>query len=63
LHTFVSAGAGYCWLIIYSFYWQLIEVAMTETQAQLETSSLTKPTDYSTGLIGEDKHSSSNLAY
>jgi hypothetical protein len=60
---FVSAIAGYCWLVIYSFYWQLIEVAMTETQAQLETSSLTKPTDYSTGLIGEDKHLSSNLAY
>jgi hypothetical protein len=36
---------------------------MTETQAQLETSSLTKPTEYSTGLIEEDKRPASNLAY
>jgi hypothetical protein len=63
LRTFVSAIAGYCWLVIYSFYWQLIEVAMTETHAQLETSSLTKPAEYSKNLIDEDKHSTSNLAY
>jgi hypothetical protein len=59
---FVSAIAGYCWLVIYSFYWQLIELAMTETHTQLETSSLTKPTEYRKNLIDEDKHSS-NLAY
>jgi hypothetical protein len=61
--TFVSAIAGYCWLVIYSFYWQLVEVAMTETQTQLETSSLTKSTEYSKNIIDEDKHSTSNLAY
>jgi hypothetical protein len=63
LLTFVSAIAGYCWLVIYSFYWQLIEVAMTETHAQLETSSLTKPTECGSRLIDEEKHLSSNLAY
>jgi hypothetical protein len=63
LRTFVSAVAGYCWLIIYSFYWQLIEVAMTETHTQLETSSLTKPTEYSKNLIDEEKHLTPNLAY
>ncbi|PNF38451.1 hypothetical protein B7P43_G04039 [Cryptotermes secundus] len=59
----VTAIAGYCWLIIYSFYWQLIEVAMTETHTQLETSSLTKPTEYRKNLVDEDKQSTSNLAY
>ncbi|KDR06601.1 uncharacterized protein LOC110840529 [Zootermopsis nevadensis] len=58
-----TAIAGYCWLVIYSFYWQLIEVAMTETHAQLETSSLTKPTECGSRPLDEDKHSPSNLAY
>jgi hypothetical protein len=60
---FVSAIAWYCWLVIYSFYWQLVEVAMAETSVQLETSSLTKATECSSTLMGEEKHSSSNLAY
>ncbi|PSN58263.1 hypothetical protein C0J52_00146 [Blattella germanica] len=55
----LSSVAGYCWLVIYSFYWQLIEVAMTETQAQLETSALTKPTEYSANLADDEKR----LAY
>jgi hypothetical protein len=61
--AYVSAIAGYCWLVIYSFYWQLVEAAMTETHTQLETSSLTKSTEYSKNIIDEDKHSASNLAY
>ncbi|XP_069679600.1 lysosomal-associated transmembrane protein 4B-like [Periplaneta americana] len=56
----VLAIAGYCWLVIYSFYWQLIEVAMTETQAQLETSALTKPpAEFGTNQGDEEK----SLAY
>ena len=38
----VCLAVGYCWLVVYSFYWQLVEVAMRETQAQLETSALTQ---------------------
>ncbi|KAJ9576766.1 hypothetical protein L9F63_025338, partial [Diploptera punctata] len=55
----VCVIVGYCWLVIYSFYWQLIEVAMTETQAQLETSALTKPAEFSTSQADEEKR----LAY